>query len=314
MKERKRDVYYWQERTILKNLNIEWQEHAMFKFIDKQGIQGVGAATPNYYFGETFKTTMAILEMIRDLFEMEDDIENIPNIEGKINEKIKRDNSSKTAVFLAIFDYLSSKYNYDPTKLLFPNKKSISQESLFRIFWKKGINIFNLLPEIQNDGEIIKIEFLEKPSLSELEKTMKLFKSKKLWIDLKGLFSQHEIRHILKLLKHSEILALEQPTPKYKENTLGNLHIPYPIFWDESIEQPEDIIRVSNIATGIVLDITKVGGLTNLKKHYDLANTLNLETVISTRIEHPINLNWSNKIKNAFDIIDLNIGHYIANS
>ncbi len=285
MKERKRDVYYWQERTILKNLNMEWQEHAIFKFIDKQGIQGVGAATPNYYFGETFKTTMAILELIRDLFEMEDDIENIPNIEEKFNEKIKRDNSSKTAVFLAIFDYLTNKYNYDPINLLFPTKKGISQESLFRIFWKKDTNIFDLLPEIQKDEEIVKIEFLEKPLL---------------------------IRHILKFLKTSEILALEQPTPKYKENTLSNLQIDYPIFWDESIEQPEDIIRVSNIASGVVLDITKVGGLTNLKKHYDLANTLNLETVISTRIEHPINLNWSNKIKKAFDIIDLNIDHYIV--
>jgi len=312
MKERKRDVYYWQERTILKNLNIEWQEHAIFKFIDKQGIQGVGAATPNYYFGETFKTTMAILELIRDLFEMEDDIENLPNIEEKFNEKIKRDNSSKTAVFLAIFDYLTNKYNYDPAKLLFPTKKSISQESLFRIFWKKGINIFDLLPEIQKDEKIIKIEFLEKPLLTEFENILKLFKNKKLWIDLRGLFSHHEIRHILKFLKTSEILALEQPTPKYKENTLSNLQINYPIFWDESIEQPEDIIRVSNIASGVVLDITKVGGLTNLKKHYDLANTLNLETVISTRIEHLINLNWSNKIKKAFDIIDLNIDHYIV--
>ena len=312
MKERKRDVYYWQERTILKNLNMEWQEHAIFKFIDKQGIQGVGAATPNYYFGETFKTTMAILELIRDLFEMEDDIENIPNIEEKFNEKIKRDNSSKTAVFLAIFDYLTNKYNYDPINLLFPTKKGISQESLFRIFWKKDTNIFDLLPEIQKDEEIVKIEFLEKPLLSEFEKILKLFKNKKLWIDLRGLFPQHEIRFILKLLKSSEIMALEQPTPKYKENTLSNLQINYPIFWDESIEQPEDIIRVSNIASGVVLDITKVGGLTNLKKHYDLANTLNLETVISTRIEHPINLNWSNKIKKAFDIIDLNIDHYIV--
>jgi len=312
MKERKRDVYYWQERTILKNLNMEWQEHAIFKFIDKQGIQGVGAATPNYYFGETFKTTMAILELIRDLFEMEDDIENIPNIEEKLNEKIKKDNSSKTAVSLAIFDYLTNKYNYDPTNLLFPTKKSISQESLFRIFWKKDNNIFDILPQIQKDEEIVKIEFLEKPLLSEFEKILKLFKNKKLWIDLRGLFSQHEIRHILKLLKTSEILALEQPTPKYKENTLSNLQINYPIFWDESIEQPEDIIRVSNIATGVILDITKVGGLTNLKKHYDLANILNLETVISTRIEHSINLNWSNKIKNAFDIIDLNIDHYIV--
>ncbi|KLO23628.1 hypothetical protein X274_06095 [Marinitoga sp. 1155] len=28
---RKRDVYYWQERSILKYLKKEWIEHAVFK-------------------------------------------------------------------------------------------------------------------------------------------------------------------------------------------------------------------------------------------------------------------------------------------
>jgi hypothetical protein len=35
------------------------------------------------------------------------------------------------------------------------------------------------------------------------------------------------------------------------------------------------------------------------------------ETVISSKLEHPINLKWSNKISNAFDITDLNYSKYI---
>ena len=31
MQTRERDVYYWQERTLLKNLDIEWIEHVLLR-------------------------------------------------------------------------------------------------------------------------------------------------------------------------------------------------------------------------------------------------------------------------------------------
>ncbi|RAO98926.1 hypothetical protein PW5551_06930 [Petrotoga sp. 9PW.55.5.1] len=311
MKERIRDVYYWQERTLLKNLNIEWQEHALFKIVDKNGNYGVGAATPDPFYGETFKTTMAILELLRDLIENTENIENIPDIEKKVNEKIKKDNTSKTAIYLAIYNYINNKYNFEITNLLFPSNNNQFQETLFRVFWKKDVNLFDVVNNIQKNNQIIKIEYLEKPSELDIKDTLKIFRNTKLWIDFNGLLNYHELKQVLNQLKNYNVVALEQPLAKNKESILKNTEVGYPIYWDESIEQSEDILRLSEITNGIVVDITKVGGLTNLKKIYDIANTLNIETVLSTRIEHPLNLEYSNKIKNAFDIVDLDIKHYL---
>lgn len=311
MHTRERDVFYWQERTLLKNLDTEWIEHVLFKIVDKDNIEGIGAATPDIYFGQTFKSTMAILEELREFIENVPDIENVQTVAKLMDKLIKDENTAKTSIMLTICDYINNKYKLDVSKLLFSFEKDKYQDNIYRIFWRKNINVLEVYNSHLKNDEVVKLEFLEKPSISDLEELSSAFQGKQVWLDFRGLLDFYELTKALDIMNQLKIVALEQPLAKGREKKVELIESQYPIFWDESIVTLEDLLRLHDFSNGIVLSLTKVGGLFNVKKIYDLAEIYNLITVISSGIEHPININWSNKIKASFDIVDLSFDYYL---
>ncbi|GAB6189903.1 dipeptide epimerase [Marinitoga arctica] len=303
---RKRDVYYWQERSVLKHLNKEWIEHAVFK-IDHNGVEGLGAGTPNSDYGETYKTTMAVIEKMRKLTEEWGDLNEYAEFEKNMNEIVKFDMSSKTAVEIAIADYILNSKGLDLSKILFSKKDLNEEMKKLYIYKEMGYAIYDKLI----DALVVKIEFFEKLSLEELEILKANIDRYKIWIDFKGIFNHYEVKKILEVFKDVDIVAIEQPLPVGNEFAVKNFLAKYPVFWDESFKTLQDIIRLKDISTGLVFEITKFGGLLRTSEYLKVAENLGLETMISSRIEHPITLNWAKKIKNSFDYIDLDYEHYI---
>ncbi|NUU97854.1 hypothetical protein [Marinitoga sp. 1138] len=303
---RKRSVYYWQERSILKYLNKEWIEHAVFK-IESEGVEGIGAGTPNPDFGETYKTTMAIIEKMRKLTEEWEDLNNYADFEKVMNQIVKFDMSSKTAVELSIADYILNSKSLDLSSVLFSKNKNNTE--IFKIYFHKNMS-YAVFGEIKFP-EILKIEFLEKMDFEEIEKYKKFVDKYPIWLDFKGLYNHYEIKQILKIFKNDNIVALEQPLPVGNESAVVDLLGNYDIFWDESFKTLQDIFKLKDYATGFVFEITKFGGLLKTAEYLNVIRDIGLETVISSRIEHPLNLKWAKKIQKSFDYIDLNYEHYI---
>ncbi|KAF2956587.1 enolase C-terminal domain-like protein [Marinitoga sp. 38H-ov] len=303
---RKRDVYYWQERSVTKYLKNEWVEHAVFK-INSQGIEGIGAGTPNPDYGETYKTTMAIIEKMRKLTENWEDLNEYAEFEKEMNNIVKFDMSSKTAVEIAIADYILKSKNIDLAKILF--SKRLMNENMIKVYVYSNMD-FNVFNEVEC-GSILKIEFLEKVDIKELNELKEKIKGYNIWIDFKGLFDHYEMRRVLNLLKDLKIVALEQPLPVGNELAVKDIMYKYPIFWDESFKNLNDILRLKDYSTGLIFEITKFGGLIKTSEYLNLARDIGLETVISSRIEHPITLNWAKKIMNSFNYADLDYSHYI---
>lgn len=301
---RKRDVYYWQERSVLKYLKHEWVEHAVFK-IDSNGIEGIGAGTPNPDFGETYKTTMAIIEKMRKLTENWENLNEYAEFEREMNNIVKFDMSSKTAVEIAITDYILNSKGLDMSKVLFPKKALNEKMKKIYVYKDMGYAIYG---EIY-DTFTVKIEFLEKLSLEGLEILRANIEKYNVWVDFKGLFNHYEVKKILDVFKGMNIVAIEQPLPVGSEFAAKDL--PYPIFWDESFKNIQDIMRLKGISTGLVFELTKFGGLLKTSEYLKMVESFGLETMISSRIEHPITLNWARKIEQSFDYIDLCYEHYI---
>lgn len=302
---RKRDVYYWQERSITKYLKNEWVEHAVFK-IDSNGVEGIGAGTPNPDYGETYKTTMAIIEKMRKLTENWTDLNDYAEFEKEMNNIVKFDMSSKTAVEIAIADYILNSKELDLSKILF--SKNYINESMKKIYVFNDMD-YDVFEEIGDSK--IKIEFLEKLNNEEIEKLKRKIEKYNVWIDFKGIFNHFELKKILDSFKSINIIAIEQPLPVGNEHAIKDLLYKYPVFWDESFKNISDVIRLREYSTGLVFELTKFGGLMKTAEYLNFVRDIGLETMISSRIEHPITLNWSKKIMNSFDYIDLDYDHYI---
>jgi L-alanine-DL-glutamate epimerase-like enolase superfamily enzyme len=302
---RKRDVYYWQERSITKYLKNEWVEHAVFK-IDSNGVEGIGAGTPNPDYGETYKTTMAIIEKMRKLTENWTDLNDYAEFEKEMNNIVKFDMSSKTAVEIAIADYILNSKELDLSKILF--SKNYINESMKKIYVFNDMD-YDVFEEIGDSK--IKIEFLEKLNNEEIKKLKEKIEKYNVWIDFKGIFNHFELKKILDSFKSINIIAIEQPLPVGNEYAIKDLLYKYPVFWDESFKNISDVIRLREYSTGLVFELTKFGGLMKTAEYLNFVRDIGLETMISSRIEHPITLNWSKKIMNSFDYIDLDYDHYI---
>ena len=85
----------------------------------------------------------------------------------------------------------------------------------------------------------------------------------------------------------------------------------YKVYWDESFHNIFDFYRIKDYSTGFVFSISKMASLSNISTLLRYVKENGFETIISSKLEHPINLKWSNKISNAFDITDLNYSKYI---
>lgn len=304
---RKRDVYYWQERSILKDFDEEWKEHLVFKIIDENGKTGIGASTPNKEFGETFKTSMAIVESLRKVTENFEDLNNIVEFENTINSIIKKDMAAKTTVLLAVYDYISNKNNVNIEKLYFDLKNIHKKQYIERIIINKNFKFF------EPKNSTIKLDIKKYLDVDQLIKIIKLYKNYQIIIDFSGLYNIFELNYIMKNIKNSNIFALEQPLKYGQEFQISKFsNKGYKIYWDESFNNLIDYNRIKNYSDGFVFTLSKLESLYNISNLLKFIKNEGYETIISSEIEHPINLEWSKKISNAFDIIDLNFLKYIT--
>ncbi|MGM0640611.1 MAG: hypothetical protein ACQESN_04200 [Thermotogota bacterium] len=303
---RKRDVYYWQERSILNKLDQEWKEHLVFKIIDENEIQGIGASTPNKEFGETFKTSMAIVESLRKITENFHDLKYLVEFENKINSFIKKDMSAKTTVLLAVYDYISKRNNINIEHFYFDFNSKHKKVNFERIFLNEN---FEFIP---SKNKKIKLDIKNYIETDKLIETISLYKDKELILDFSGLYSSFELDYLMKKLENLNIVALEQPTKHAQEKQMKKfLKKGYKIYWDESFHNIADLDRIKDYSTGFVFTLSKMSSLSKISNLLKLVQFKGYETIISSELEHPINLDWSNKISKAFDIIDLNFSKYI---
>ncbi|KLO21591.1 hypothetical protein X275_08610 [Marinitoga sp. 1197] len=107
------------------------------------------------------------------------------------------------------------------------------------------------------DALMIKIEFIEKISLEELEILKANIDKYKIWIDFKGIFNHYEVKKILDVFKDLNVVAIEQPLPVGSESAVKDLLTKYTVLLDESFKTLQDIIRLKDISTGLVFEITK---------------------------------------------------------
>jgi len=303
---RKRDVYYWQERSILNKLDQEWKEHLVFKIIDDEEITGTGAATPNKEFGETFKTSMAIVESLRKTTENFDDLNNIIDFENNVHSLIKKDMAAKTTVFLAVYDYISNKNKINLENYYFNLNDHHKKDSYERIIINE--NTKNKVSESQN----VKLDVESYVVPEKLIEIINNFDNSNITVDFSGLYNPFEIDFIIKNINNSRPINLEQPF-KYGQEHIAKeyLNMGHKVYWDESFHNIFDFHRIKKYSTGFVFSLSKMASLLNISTLLRYVKENGFETVISSKLEHPINLKWSNKISNAFDITDLNYSKYI---
>ena len=83
-------------------------ENVVIKIVDDDGIEGLGEAAPNRYYGETVGSVIAALEKFAPVLAAAD-AWSLESIEAQLDRTLRRNGSAKAAVSAALHDIVGKR-------------------------------------------------------------------------------------------------------------------------------------------------------------------------------------------------------------
>lgn len=278
-------------------------------------MEGLGEAAPTSYHGENVDTVSALLQAWQKSNILGDDPFAIAEIVKKLDQSIHGHTSAKAAVEMALYD-LCGKIAGQPTykmlglsgSILPMTSFSISIDSLDKM--KQGIEaalsaghkILKIKQGTQHDKEIITF-------------VRKLAPNVAIRVDANCAWTVKEAIAMSHFLADHQIEFFEQPLPmnaSYEDCLLVREQSRLPIFLDESICVSADVSRFADAADGIVLKLTKTGGLFEALKVIFTARSHGMKILLGCMFESAIGITAAAHLGGLVDYLDLDGNLHLA--
>ena len=139
-----------------------------------------------------------------------------------------------------------------------------------------------------------------------------------LCVDANCAWTVDEAARIIPRLAAYDLLFVEQPLPQDDHDAWSRLRrrLPAdapPLFADESLQTPADILILADAVDGINIKLAKAGGLRTARRMITLARTLGLQVMLGCMIESAVALTAAAHLAPLIDFADLDSYLYLAN-
>jgi L-alanine-DL-glutamate epimerase-like enolase superfamily enzyme len=251
--------------------------------IEYDGIIGYGEASMPPYLGETQETASSFLskvnlEQFDDPFELEKILEYIDSID-------KKNTAAKASVDIALHDLVGKLLN-KPWYKLWGLDKSKTPYTSFTI----GIDTPEIVRQKVREAEefkILKVK-LGRQNDKEMIEAIRSVTDKPLTADAnQGWKDKHYALDMIHYLKENNVIYIEQPMPKemIDENAWLTQNSPIPVLGDESIQRLDDLIKMKDVYSGVVIKLMKCTGMREAYKMINLAKSLGIKVMLGCMTE-----------------------------
>jgi len=251
--------------------------------IEYDGIIGYGEASMPPYLGETQETASSFLskvnlEQFDDPFELEKILEYIDSID-------KKNTAAKASVDIALHDLVGKLLN-KPWYKLWGLDKSKTPYTSFTI----GIDTPEIVRQKVREAEefkILKVK-LGRQNDKEMIEAIRSVTDKPLTADAnQGWKDKHYALDMIHYLKENNVIYIEQPMPKemIDENAWITQNSPIPVLGDESIQRLDDLIKMKDVYSGVVIKLMKCTGMREAYKMINLAKSLGIKVMLGCMTE-----------------------------
>lgn len=283
----------------------------MLTEIEYEGIKGYGEASMPPYLGESQETATKFLSKVdltqfNDPFEMEKILDYVDSIDEK-------NTAAKASVDIALHDLVGKLMN-QPWYKIWGYDKTKTPYTTFTI----GIDTAEVVKQKTLEAaefKLLKVK-LGRENDKEMIQTIRSVTNVPLTADAnQGWKDKHYALDMINWLNEQNVLYVEQPMPKemVDENAWITQHSPLPILGDESIQRLNDLIKMKDVYSGVVIKLMKCTGMREANKMLNLARAFNMKVMIGCMTETSCAISAASQLSPMVDWADLDGALLIKN-
>jgi L-alanine-DL-glutamate epimerase-like enolase superfamily enzyme len=264
-------------------------ENVVVRITDDDGIEGLGEAAPNRYYGESVATVAAALEQFAPVLGSADSW-SLEAIDASLSRVLRGNNSAKAAISAALHDIVGKRIGV-PVHRLWGLDASDCGESSYTI----GIADNDGLRKRVEDAAqypVLKVKLGTDRDMEIVRVVRDAAPDKRLRVDANAAWSaSHAVRMVDFLADHS-VEMVEQPVAQHDVEGFRFVRArsKIPIFADESCLVATDVPRLAGAVDGINLKLAKCGSLREALRIIHTARAFGMGVMAGCMIESSLGI------------------------
>jgi L-alanine-DL-glutamate epimerase-like enolase superfamily enzyme len=279
-------------------------ENVIVTLTDRDGLQGMGEAAPNRYYGETPDTVIAALQRFAPILEERSDATPLEALEQDMFTALRENASARAAVSAALHDLHAKRLGVPLYYVwgLDPSAAPLSSYTI-AIADEEGLR---LRVQAAADYPILKIKLGTDRDVSIVQTVRDTAPHKTLRVDANGAWTPKHAVHMAYVLREYGVESIEQPVVAHDIEGLQYVYerSPLPIIADESCLVATDIPRIARACDGINIKLAKCGSLREALRMVHVARAHNLQVMAGCMIETSLGISAIAQIAPLLDHAD----------
>jgi L-alanine-DL-glutamate epimerase-like enolase superfamily enzyme len=287
-------------------------ENVVVTLVDKDGIEGIGEAAPNRYYGESIATVAAAFDQFAPVLGSADSW-SLEAIDASLNRVLRGNNSAKSAISAALHDIIGKRLGV-PVHRLWGLDPADAGESSFTI----GIaDNDGLRQRVADAAEypILKVKLGTDRDMEIIRVVRDAAPGKRIRVDANAAWSAAHAVRMIDFLADNEIEFVEQPVPQHDLDGLKfvRLRSKLPIIADESCMISTDVPKLAGAVDGVNLKLAKCGSLREALRIVHVARSFGMSVMAGCMIESSLGISAIAQLAPLLDHADFDGAALLSN-
>ena len=269
--------------------------------------EGIGAAAPSAFYGETPATVEAVLPDLLAVVERIGDPHARQRIEREMRSVIHRNPATRAAVDVALADLAAKRLDV-PLYRQFGLDPTQAPTSSFSIGSAEPAEMRGTAEHAVEEGySVLKVKLGTGRDAERLAAVRAGAPDARIRVDANGAWTPAEAVPKTEILAEHDIEFVEQPVPAEDVDGLRQVRErgAVPVAADESVETAADVPRVANAVDIVVAKVQKCGSLRETQRVAAVAHAHGCEAMLGCMVESNAAIAASCHLAPLFDYADL---------
>lgn len=275
--------------------------------VEHGGIEGLGESAPSHYYGETPDLVDVALQTWAP--HLGDDPFAFEAIERRLDAVLDGQRAARAGLETALWDLVGKRLG-QPLWRLWGLDPSTTPLSCVSLGLASPEEMERKLETVKS-FPILKVKLGGPGDLDNLRRIRANYGGA-LRVDANAAWNPADAVRMLRQIEPLGIELVEQPVPRHDLDGLRWVreHCGIPVFADESVHDPADVVHLRGRVDGVNLKLMKAGGLRRMRETLDVARAHGMKVMIGSMVETSLALSAAAQLAPLADHLDLD-GHWL---
>jgi L-alanine-DL-glutamate epimerase-like enolase superfamily enzyme len=287
-------------------------ENVVVRIVDKDGIEGLGEAAPNRYYGESIATVAAALDQFAPVLGSADSW-SLEAIDVSLNRTLRGNNSAKSAISAALHDIIGKRVGV-PVHRLWGLDASDAGESSFTIGIADNDGLRQRVADA-SEYPILKVKLGTDRDTEIVRIVRDAAPDKRLRVDANAAWAPAHAVRMIDFLADQGVELVEQPCAQHDIDGLRFVRSKskLPIIADESCLVATDVPRLAGAVDGVNLKLAKCGSLREAMRIVHVARAFGMSVMAGCMIESSLGISAVAQLAPLLDHADFDGAALLSN-